>query len=67
MVLPNRDAKSQVTTADAATTDSAGAGRGDTLPDIVNLYAKAGPPATRTEVLSYYAFFAGNNGIGAYQ
>jgi len=36
-------------------------------PDIFNFCKKSGPPATRTEVLSYYAYFAGNNGIGAYQ
>jgi hypothetical protein len=26
-----------------------------------------GPPATRREVWAYYAYYAGNNGIGSYQ
>jgi hypothetical protein len=26
-----------------------------------------GPPATRKELWSYYAYYAGNNGIGSFQ
>lgn len=36
-------------------------------PVDLNDYTTNRPPATRKEVLSYYAYFAGNNGIGAYQ
>jgi hypothetical protein len=27
----------------------------------------SGPPATKKEVFSYYAYYAGNNGIGSFQ
>jgi hypothetical protein len=30
-------------------------------------YVPIGTPATRKEVWSYYAFYAGNNGIGSFQ
>lgn len=30
-------------------------------------YLPQGPPATKKEVLSYYAYYAGNNGIGSFQ
>lgn len=38
----------------------------ESFPDN-EVYTKTGTLATRKEVLSYYAYFAGNNGIGAYQ
>lgn len=33
----------------------------------LDLFSPNGPPATKKEVWSYYAFFAANNGIGSYQ
>jgi hypothetical protein len=30
-------------------------------------HAPSGPPATRRELWAYYAYFAGNNGIGSFQ
>jgi hypothetical protein len=30
-------------------------------------YIARGPPATKLEVFSYYAYYAGNNGIGSFQ
>ena len=30
-------------------------------------YDKSDPPATTREVYSYYAYWAGNNGIGSFQ
>ncbi len=30
-------------------------------------YVPFGPPATKKEVYSYYAYYAGNNGIGSFQ
>jgi hypothetical protein len=30
-------------------------------------YTPSGAPATRKEVWSYYAYYAGNNGIGSFQ
>jgi hypothetical protein len=30
-------------------------------------YIPTGPPATKKEVISYYAYYAGNNGIGSFQ
>ncbi len=30
-------------------------------------YIPKGPPATNKEVWSYYAYYAGNNGIGSFQ
>jgi len=30
-------------------------------------YIVKGPPATKREVFSYYAYYAGNNGIGSFQ
>jgi hypothetical protein len=30
-------------------------------------YIALGPPATKREVISYYAYYAGNNGIGSFQ
>jgi hypothetical protein len=37
--------------------------------EIRNLdqYIAKGPPATKREVISYYAYYAGNNGIGSFQ
>lgn len=33
----------------------------------LNDYIPSGPPATKKEVWSYYAYYAGNNGIGSFQ
>ena len=30
-------------------------------------YVPKGEPATQKEVISYYAYYAGNNGIGSFQ
>lgn len=30
-------------------------------------HQNTGPPATRKELWSYYAYYAGNNGIGSFQ
>lgn len=30
-------------------------------------HVSEGPPATKKEVFSYYAYYAGNNGIGSFQ
>ena len=35
--------------------------------DLDDSYKPIGPPATRKEVWSYYAYYAGNNGIGSFQ
>ena len=35
-------------------------------PDL-NLHSQNGPPATKKEVWSYYAFYAADNGIGTFQ
>ena len=36
-------------------------------PRDLDHYKVSGPPATRKEVASYYAYYAGNNGIGSFQ
>ncbi|RDL40561.1 uncharacterized protein BP5553_00540 [Venustampulla echinocandica] len=36
------------------------------IPDLDH-YVPKGPPATKKEVWSYYAYYAGNNGIGSFQ
>ena len=33
----------------------------------LDAFATPGPPATKKEVWSYYAFYAADNGIGTYQ
>jgi len=40
--------------------------RSDEVRDLDQYVAK-GSPATRKEVISYYAYYAGNNGIGSFQ
>ncbi|KAH8793951.1 autophagy-related protein 22-like protein [Hyaloscypha finlandica] len=52
-----------------ATSDTAPFG-GETRTDEVrdlDQYVAKGPPATKKEVASYYAYYAGNNGIGSFQ
>ncbi|KAI9738152.1 MAG: hypothetical protein M1818_005581 [Claussenomyces sp. TS43310] len=41
--------------------------QGPLAPEDLDDYAPVGAPATRKEVLSYYAYYAGNNGIGSFQ
>lgn len=36
-------------------------------PHDLDYYKDSGPPATLKEVASYYAYYAGNNGIGSFQ
>ena len=38
-----------------------------TEPRDLDSYKPIGAPATRKEVWSYYAYYAGNNGIGSFQ
>lgn len=33
----------------------------------LNQYVPVGAPASKKEVFSYYAYYAGNNGIGSFQ
>jgi hypothetical protein len=40
---------------------------GSTGPHDLDHYENKGPPATNVEVASYYAYYAGNNGIGSFQ
>lgn len=40
---------------------------GSTGPHDLDHYEHKGPPATNVEVASYYAYYAGNNGIGSFQ
>jgi hypothetical protein len=47
--------------------DSSGESTGPRDLDDSDSYKPIGPPATRKEVWSYYAYYAGNNGIGSYQ
>jgi len=39
----------------------------DPVPRDLDHYNSNSPPATRTEVYSYYAYYAANNGIGSFQ
>lgn len=34
---------------------------------VLDFHSQNGPPATRKEVWSYYAFYAADNGIGTFQ
>ena len=65
--LPGRDEISKLAFTAIGSPDSKDPGAGPAAPHNLGLYITNGPPATRKEVLSYYAYFAGNNGIGAFQ
>ena len=60
MAEPEKDLEEKQPGAALATEESSG----DSAPVENTPY---GPPATRGEVWSYYAYFAANNGIGSFQ
>jgi hypothetical protein len=68
-VKSEKDSISKPTLTTEAGPDSASPNASTTLNAIKDLdhYKPQGAPATNKEVWSYYAYYAGNNGIGSFQ